>query len=490
MSAERILLITGKLAEPALRRTLSQAGAPEGLQWEVAVLRISVAALMHADWVGRQLRRGASASEPLPESLAEFSRVLLPGWCEGDLAPLEQEFGVPFERGPKDLADLPAWLWGSSRQPADLSRYDIEILAEINHAPRLSETELLAAASSYRISGADVIDLGCIPGETWADAGPATRRLRGEGFRISIDSFNRAEVEASVEQGAELVLSVNQSNLKWAAQLPAELVAIPDDPRDLDSLEPTVETLRQHEARFRIDPILEPLGVGLAESIVRCHAAGQRWPDVPLMLGVGNVTELAEADTAGMSLLLAGLCQELNVTSVLTTEVINWARTAVREFDIARRLVRHAAENHTVPKHVDSRLVMLRDSRLRSPSLAELTELAGQLTDPNFRLFAAAGLLHMMNGDGWWQGGDAFGVFRQMLARSDRTLKPDHAFYLGYEMALAETALKLGKNYRQDQPLQWGLLTADNQETAPDRTGKTTRPETPDHGSHHPPPIE
>ena len=36
---------------------------------------------------------------------------------------------------------------------------------------------------------------------------------------------------------------------------------------------------------------------------------------------------------------------------------------------------------------------------------------------------------------------------------------PGHAFYLGYEMAKAGTALTLGKDYRQDQALDWGHLT-------------------------------
>ena len=36
---------------------------------------------------------------------------------------------------------------------------------------------------------------------------------------------------------------------------------------------------------------------------------------------------------------------------------------------------------------------------------------------------------------------------------------PSHAFYLGYEMAKAITALTLNKNYVQDEALRWGFLT-------------------------------
>jgi hypothetical protein len=34
-----------------------------------------------------------------------------------------------------------------------------------------------------------------------------------------------------------------------------------------------------------------------------------------------------------------------------------------------------------------------------------------------------------------------------------------HAFYLGFELAKAATALTLSKNYVQDESLDWGYLT-------------------------------
>ena len=38
------------------------------------------------------------------------------------------------------------------------------------------------------------------------------------------------------------------------------------------------------------------------------HALRQRFPTVDIMLGVGNLTELTEADTSGINALLFGLC--------------------------------------------------------------------------------------------------------------------------------------------------------------------------------------
>jgi hypothetical protein len=40
-----------------------------------------------------------------------------------------------------------------------------------------------------------------------------------------------------------------------------------------------------------------------------------------------------------------------------------------------------------------------------------------------------------------------------------KSLDTAHAFYLGYEMCKAATALALGKTYRQDESLDWGLAT-------------------------------
>ncbi|TMQ32209.1 MAG: dihydropteroate synthase, partial [Planctomycetota bacterium] len=54
-------------------------------------------------------------------------------------------------------------------------------------------------------------------------------------------------------------------------------------------------------------------------------------------------------------------------------------------------------------------------------------------------------------------GDDPFQLFAEMARRE--AIEPAHAFYLGYEMAKAITALTLGKNYVQDQALRWGFLT-------------------------------
>lgn len=449
MTREKILFVTGRLAAPALQDVVAPLAAQQGFEYEIAVVGITVAALLQSSWLARKLT--------VPPGI---SRVILPGWCGGAIEPLVEKFGVPFELGPRDLFDLPQH-FGRERHPLpQFDEFSIEILAEINHAPQLALDELLRQAARYRQSGADVIDLGCVPGESWEAAGSIVRALRAEGHRVSIDSFDQREVLAAVEAGAELVLSCNHSNMAWAVDVSAELVAIPDDPADLASLDRIAEALGRAGRAFRVDPILEPIGYGFAASLARYQEVRRNRPEAAMLMGVGNLTELTEVDSAGVNFLLAAFCEELRIGSILTTEVINWGRTAVREFDLARRFVRHAIVNRVLPKHWGGELVLLRDPKLRELGEENLRLLAGQITDPNFRVFAERGEIHLMNRDGYWHGSDPYEVFDRALAATG-PLTAEHAFYLGMELQKARTALTLGKQYIQDEALRWGFLTDD-----------------------------
>jgi dihydropteroate synthase-like protein len=447
-STERILFITGRLAEPALRQVSDRLRERWSLDCEITVLNVTVAALMHTRLIANRLQLNE-----------QYDRVILPGWVQGDLRDLTEKFGVPFERGPKDLYDLPTYLTNADREPPDLSKYSIEIIAEINHAPQMSREDIESLAVRYRDSGADVIDVGCVPGDSWKDVGETVRVLRDLGLRVSIDSFDRPEVEVAVKAGAELVLSANSENRDWLSQLDVEAVVIPDTPDDWESLEQTVDYFLTQQRPFRIDPIVEPIGCGFANSLQRYWKARQQWPELPMMMGIGNLTELSEVDSAGVNFLLAGYCEELGIGSVLTTEVINWCRSSVAEFDLARRTIHHAVTRSIPPKHLESSLVMLRDPKLHNLSAEEIIKLAESIKDQNFRILAEQGQLHLINGAGHWSGKDPFEMFDNMVADQNGPLDASHAFYLGYEMCKAMTALTLGKQYRQDQALDWGFLT-------------------------------
>ena len=452
MAREHIQFVTGRLAEHSLRRIVAPLAEQIGFAFTVDVLPITVAALMTPEWIGRRLKPAAGAT-----------RVLIPGYCGGDLSLVASAAGVPVERGPRDLRQLPDY-FGREPLPPDYGAHDIEIIAEINHCPRMPLDEIRAQAQQLAADGADVIDIGCEPEGPWTGVAEAVRALRDEGLRVSIDSLDPREIEPAIKAGAELVLSVNSSNLAAARGWGCEVVVVPDDPRSLAGLDETIDKLATAGVPIRIDPVLEPIGFGFAGSLQRYLQARQRYPDAEMMMGIGNITELTDADSAAANVVLLGFCQELGIGSVLTTQVINWARSSVRECDLARRLVYHSVRHRVLPKHLEPRLVLLRDPAVVEPSGDDLERLAGELRDANYRVFVSGGELHLVSRGLHLRGTDPFALFEQLRQSARGGTPPNnldeaHAFYLGYELCKAATALTLGKQYQQDEPLDWGFLS-------------------------------
>jgi len=456
MEKEQIHFVTGRLAERALRQVVAETAPRAGFDYSVDVLGITVAALMTPEWIARRISPPAAAG-----------RIIIPGYCAGDLSPIERATGKPVERGPHDLKRLPEF-FGKAPPTDDYGAHDIEIIAEINHCPRKPLAEILHMATVMAADGADVIDVGCDPGETWSRVGETVRALREQGHRVSVDSMNPSEVDAAVRSGAELVLSVNATNRQSAGDWGCEVVAIPDDPAQLCGLDRTVEYLDALRIPFRIDPVLEPIGFGLAKSLSRYFKVRRRYPEAPMMMGIGNLTELTDVDSAGINVLLLGICQETDIKSVLTTQVINWARTSIAECHLARRLVYYACRQHVLPKHLEPGLVMLRGPEPLAIGAAEMDRLAATIKDHNFRIFAEDGRVHIVSASMHLHDEDPFQLFHRVLqSRAGRTgpaaIDPQHAFYLGYEMCKAAVALQLGKTYAQDEALDWGMLTVAEQ---------------------------
>jgi dihydropteroate synthase-like protein len=441
--AERYLFVTGKLAAPALRATLERAKLP--FAYDVAVMKITVAALMTTAWIAKRLEVGDGVT-----------RIMIPGMCQGDIAEIADRFGLPAEKGPADLKRLPAF-FGQADARSRYGARDIRVFAEINNVPRLDREHIFAAAEYYRGAGADVIDLGLSLDRTWLDEGPAViAELKARGFTLSIDTLDPDEILMADAAGVDYVLSLNGHNLGVAEQLRATPILIPDTPDDLDSLDATIAHLRELGKPFLVDPIIEPIGSGFAASLGRYLDVRRRHPDVEMLMGIGNLTELTEADTTGVSALLIGFCQELGIRNVLTTEVIDWARGAVRETVLAAQLMHFSQQEGTPPKHVDGRLLTIKDEEVQPYTEAELRELQASITDPNVRIFTDADWIYAFNAEHFIKGTDINQIFDE-LGVDEHT----HAFYLGKELMKAAIARGLGKNYRQESPLDWGYLTFD-----------------------------
>ena len=436
----KTIFVTGKLAAPALQTTLS-AMAPD-FEYEVAVLRISVAALMTTLWISKHL-----------PSAAGFDRILIPGLCEGDVRVIEDRFGVKAEKGPADLRDLPEY-FGQAALREEYGAYDIRIFAEINNVPYMPREEVLRWAQYFRESGADVIDLGCSLDRKFEDAAQVVGLLKAQGFVVSIDTFDQAEILAADRAGVDYVLSLNGTNLEIAEALHCPVVVIPDFGQGLDTLDHSIAHLERIGRPYIVDPIIDPITVGFAAGLNRYVQVRARYPDAEMLMGIGNITELTDADTTGVNALLIGFCQELGIRHVLTTEVIEWARGAVREVDVARRLMYAAQRRGVVPKYIDNRLLTVKDARPKYSTEAELRALQSAITDPNFRIYTTRDAICVFNNRLFVSGTDIQALFEQLGVED-----PSHAFYLGRELTKARLALLLGKAYVQEQPLRWGYLT-------------------------------
>lgn len=446
---EHLHFVTGRLAEHAVREQVEQVAQRVAFEYTIDVLPITVAALMTPKWLMRHLQ--------IPPSAA---RVILPGYLAPHLDDLRQQFDPRLECGPRDIRDLPQFFGEKQQNRTGYGDTSIEIIAEINHAPKLSLNELTTIAQRYANDGADVIDLGCTPGYQWLQVADAVRCLLDLGLRVSIDSFDALEVSRACRAGAELVLSVNSSNRQAAVDWGCEVVVIPDTPDDEKSFSDSIEFLTNQCVPCRLDPILEPLGFGFVVSLQRYANCRKAYPAARMMMGIGNITELTDADSAGINVLLLGICQELNIQSVLTTEVINWARSSVRECHFARQLVHFSVKHGVPPKHLEPNLILLRDERVHQYSAEAIGAMASAIRDRNVRIFNADGEVHALSTGVHACSSDPFEVMDQLLASEmGGSINPSHAFYLGFEMAKALTANTLGKRYEQDQALNWGFLT-------------------------------
>ena len=92
-----------------------------------------------------------------------------------------------------------------------------------------------------------------------------------------------------------------------------------------------MDKLSEDGKPFIADSILDPIHFGFTESILRYYKMRERFPDCEIMMGVGNLTELTEADTSGINAILFGIISELEIDNVLTTQVSPHACSAIRE---------------------------------------------------------------------------------------------------------------------------------------------------------------
>jgi dihydropteroate synthase-like protein len=281
----------------------------------------------------------------------------------------------------------------------------------------------------------------------------AIHALKQRGCKVSVDSFDEGELLRGGKAGADYLLRLNEGNLHIADQVKSVPILVPKDHGDMDSLYRAMDAFDAKGKAYLADPVLDPINFGFTPSLERYAELRRARPKAEILMGTGNLTELTDADTIGITAVLLGIASELHIRHVLVVQVSPHTRRTIEEHDLARRLMYASREEHDLPKDYTDALLSLHSKRPFPQSPQEIAEAAAEVRDKNFRIEIAEDGIHAYNRDGHHVAKDIFELYPKLGVDTDGA----HAFYLAAELARAEIAFRLGKRYAQDEPLDWGV---------------------------------
>jgi len=479
----KVLVFTGRLAEDLVKESAKGA--------DVCVLDVDVAA-----FITPQMVREAF-SESLPSG---YDLILIPGAITADFSSVERELDTKIRLGPKHAIDLgyivplldevelsttvPACvlLEGRMRKEAKAKIESLEskakasleikgvkvggqsrmkVLGEIVDATRLGESGLAGKVRHYEEQGADMIDLG-VPLDAKPEGVTFAVKVakKATNLPVSVDTIDPLLIEAGIDAGADLILSLNGKNLEQVgvrlakADVPAVVI-----PGPKTGIEENVKAAQLMGIEVMADPVLDPPMQGLVESAYRYLEFHRAHPDVPLFFGVGNVTELIDADSPGVNGLLAAMGSEVGASVLFTPEYSDKAKGSIGELRSASEMMLLARERKSPPKDLGVDLFLLKEKRhLPEDAMPENFEEAkgghSWEMDPKgcFRIRTAEGRIVAEHDKVSIAGDSATDLLNTIISRGLVT-RLDHAGYLGRELQKAEEALKIGRSYSQDEPL-------------------------------------
>ena len=320
---------------------------------------------------------------------------------------------------------------------------------------RIAPFEDISFTRPEGTDGADVIDIGCLPNTPFPQLVDVVKTLKQEGYSVSVDSLADDDLLLGGQAGADYLFSLSERSLWIAEEVDSTPVIIGDTPTELNSCIRSVEAYAKTGKPFYADPILDPIHYGFVESLNRYRELRAHFPDIEILMGIGNLTELTHADTLGVNTLLLGVASELRISALLTTEVSKHCRSVVKELDLGRKVMFAAREESIPPRHIDEGLMAIHDRHPFPYDSDEIRAFSDEVKDPNFRIQVNMDGIHIYNRDGLRTSDDPYELFPALNVDDDAP----HAFYLGLELARAEIAFKLGKRYEQDELLSWGCVS-------------------------------
>lgn len=470
-----ILAVTGKMAQEEVKKHVDN----------VFVVDIDVAAFI-------------TPSDLEHVDLSHYDLVLVPGLTKGEWKKLEERKGVKIRLGPIHASDLKTVLKNAdhlefshtipackllniSRAKENISMVDelqdsvfdigkvkvggntrMKIVAEVVDATEMTRDELVSRIQYYEREGADIIDLGIPVEHSIDDVRRAVKTAVDHcNTPISIDTFDKKAIAAGVEAGVDMVMSISAENLDALDSIGDAAVVVVDD--NINNLFGLVEKVKQKTDRVIADCLLEPQNI--SDSLYRYREFRKMDVETSILMGIGNVTELSDADSLGINATLAFIAEELNINMLFTTEASLKTRGCIRELRTASYMSKAASLRNTPPKDLGIDLLSLKEKNtLRTCALPQEHVQAIEekfVRDPcgDFRIWIHKGKIVCSHHRLTVVGDDAKSVSDTMV-KNNLISRLDHATYLGRELEKAEIALKLGKNYVQDRELNFGIYSS------------------------------
>ena len=520
----KVLIITGDLAYPLIKDVVST--SMEDIIIHVADTQ--VAAFLTPNQIIKEVKTHFS------NQLDDIDMILVPGLIKKGTKEITKEFGIPTFKGSTDGADLAMVLnlVGSidlsEDKPADklieeekrreafkfidefekdtetiekllkkpnniLIRnlpvgedFPMRVLSEIANAPFLSKEELINKCQYFVDSGSDMIDIGMAAGEDFSDMIPdlinTLRPIVGD-RPLSIDTLNPKEIKVAAENGIDFVLSLDLGNNSEVQEIlkekniPAVLLPTnfsqgksPKSPKE--RVEAMHQLIKDTEGlNYVADLILDPVNSSsIVESIIACHEF-HKTNKAPMFFGVGNVTELMDADSGGVNVLLAGIGMELGVSILFTPEESGKTRGSVYELATASKMMFLAKNRQSIPKDLGINMVAFKDKHKRNDIIDNDVSQIPQTTlekplkfvrdkSGSFRINVDYGTTvensqivatHFKKNkpDLVIVGKSAKEIYEEIITKK-LVSRMEHAAYLGSELQKAEIAMITGKDYVQD----------------------------------------
>ncbi|MFX1266966.1 MAG: dihydropteroate synthase-like protein [Promethearchaeota archaeon] len=518
--------MTGLNSYPLIKKIVKPI---KNLEIEVYKAQISISAFLSEEMVDQIMSE-------IPSS--DYELILLPGFVQWDSTLLERKHSLKVRKGPEFASDLPVVFENlqsinlSNRIPANklieisgekeyqeiiIEQYEIAkknishhtfyinekksdliigrnlpppVIAEIVNCTERSDKNILKKVKHYVESGADIIDLGCVSNKPNPNRIKEIINLIRKNFNIliSIDSMEKNEIFAAVDEDIDMILSLDAGNYKTYLSLPKDIPIVilptnvkaayfPNEPETrVKILFELINELHNHGFQKLIaDPLLEtPISPGICNSLETYFLYKKKVTkenytkyELPMFFGISNVVELMDIDSVGINGLLASIAIELDMGVVFTVEHSTKLMGGVRELKDCIKL-NYLAKNKKMPP-INLGISIFKAKKKKSQKTPKIDqEEAIMVKEINldyypdkkgyFRIYInhyakKIYVLFYSNErklDQVFIGNDAESLSKKII-QFKLTDNLYHINYLGRELNKAENCLLMGKSYIQDE---------------------------------------